>query len=322
MAKINTAALKRGLIAAERNRLKQQTEVRLDPAEHPKLLSIRRAGEKLLEESFRQAGVDTKKLGALQKRYSAELRRVVDKQTADAIRRAPRAKGTVDASIRGQRDALKLLAADKPFFPFPLVTLDKPFLIWAAPHSNIISDSSVEPFNSWAKIRVESSQSSGFEKLSFYFLWDNPSDFYTVINASASLSAIGRLKATAFGGASSLYSFHDSSVGCSASFALWSWWLQPPMATPYTIQPFASVLEAASFWDKSESVSVSQGANLDKTLFLVPPKGVVVLEVAFQVGYSNSHGRALADFESGGFRVACPVVVVALLTSSTAAVVS
>ena len=321
MAKISTAELKRALIAAEKNRLKHRTEVRPDPAQHPKLLSVQRAGEKLLEESFRKAGLDTKKLGALQKQYSAELRRVVDKQTADAIKRASRAKDTVYSSIKSQSQALKLLAADKRFFPFPLITLDKPFLIWAAPHSNIISDSSIEPFNSWAKIRVESSQSSGFEKLSFYFLWDNPSNFYAVINASAFMSATGRLKATAFGGGSAIYSFHDSFVACSASFALWSWWLQPPTSTPYTTQPFASVQEHASFWDKSESVSVSDGANLDKTLFLVPPRGVVVLEVAFQVGYSNSHGRALADFESGAFRVGCPVVVVALLTSPSAAVV-
>jgi hypothetical protein len=321
MAKISTAELKRALRAAEQNRLKHQAHDRLDLAQHPKLLRTQRAGKKLLAEVFRKAGLETRKLAALQKQYNAELQRIVDKQGAEAIKRASRAKDTVRSSIRSQRDALKLLAADQHFFPFPLVTLDKPFLIWATPHSNIISDSSIEPFNSWAKIRVESGSSSGLEKLSFYFLWDNPSNFYTVINASTSMSATGRLKATAFGGGSAIYSTGSSSfVGCSANFALWSWWLNPPTSTPETRQPLGSVQEFATFWDKSEAVTVSDGANLDKTLFLVPPQGVVVLEVSFQVGYSNDDGRALADFESGGFKISCPVVVVAVLTSPSASV--
>jgi hypothetical protein len=319
MAKISTAELKRTLIAAEKNRLKHRAEDGLDPARYPKLASTRREGEKLLDEFFRKAGLDTRKLVALQKQYGAELQRVVDKQTAGAVRRASRAKDTVNSSIKSQRDAFKLLAADKPFFPFPSVSLDKPFLIWATPRANIISDSTIEPFNSRAKIRIESSDSSGLHKLSFYFLWDNPSDFFAVINVSTFMSATGRLKATAFGGPSGIDpTSRFSFVGCSANLALWSWWEQPPNSTPFVTQHIASVEEHASFWDKSNAVSVSDGANLNKTFFLVPPHGVVVIEVAFRVGYNNGHGRALADFETGAFRVTCPVVVVAVLTAPSA----
>jgi len=53
---------------------------------------------------------------------------------------------------------LELMAACDEFIPEPERDLDKPFLIWAQPHANIISDSSVESFNSWAKIRVGKSR--------------------------------------------------------------------------------------------------------------------------------------------------------------------
>jgi len=290
-----------------------------DPAQYPKLSNSQRAGEELFSEFFRKAGLDVKKLGALQEQHNTELRRILDKQKADAIKRASRAKDTVHSSISSQSQALELLAANKPFFQFPFITLDKPFLIWATPHSNIISDSTIAPFNSWAKISVDSTQSSGFDKLSFYFLWDNPSDFYAVINAATFMSASGHLEATAYGGLSGIDpTSRYSDLGVSANFALWAWWVQPPTPTPYATQIFTSISASASFWDNSESASVSDGFNLDKTLFLVPPKGVVVFEVTFAVGYSNGHGHVVADFESGDFKVGCPVVVVSLLTSPSA----
>lgn len=319
MAKISKSELKRALIAAEMKRSKYPTSLRPDPAQHPKLLGSQRAAEKMFEAFFRQAGFDAKKFGVLQKQHNIELRRILDKQNADAAKRASRAKDTVHSTITNQSKTLEFLAASKPFFPFPMVTLDKPFLIWASPRSNIISDSNIEPFNSWAKIKVDSTKSSGIDKLSFYFIWDNPSDFFAVINASTFMSASGHCEVTAHGGLSGIdpttrYSY----LGVSAAFALWEWWKQPPVPTPYATQMFASLAASASFWDNSDSVSVSDGFGLDKTFFIVPPRGVVVIEVALQVSYSNGHGHIVADFESGGFKVGCPVVVVAILTSPSA----
>jgi hypothetical protein len=316
MAKISTAELKRVVIEAEKNRL-QTSNVRIDRARHPRLLSAERAGDEFLSEFFRSKGFDEKRFAALRKQHRAELDRVIEQEDADAIRRSARANRAVQAQIKSQTAALKQLRGSKPFFPFPLVTLDTPFLIWATPRSNIISDSSIEPFNSWAKVRVESSDSEGTHKLSFYYLWDNPSDFFAVINGSTFMGATGRLKASVSGGLSGIDpTSRFSFVWCSVNFALWSWWQQPPTSTPYTTHSLASVAEDASFWDKSEAVSVADGFNLDQTHFLVPPQGVVVFEVTLQISYSNGDGKALADFESGDFRVTCPVVVVALLTGS------
>jgi len=112
-------------------------------------------------------------------------------------------------------------------------------------------------------------------------------------------------------------------LSASAKFALWSLWLNPPSSTPYTTQWFTpSVAASASFWDDSESASVSDGFSLNQSLFIVAPKGFVVFEVAFEVYYSNGDGHIVADFESGDFKISCPVVVVSVLTSPSTLVAS
>jgi hypothetical protein len=316
MAKISTAALKRGLIAAEKKRLKDPVSLGPDPARYPKLLTAQRAGATLYDEFFRQAGLNTRKFGALRKQHGAELARIVEQEKAESIKRASRAKDTVHSSIKNQTQALQALVAGNGFFPFPSFSLDKPFLIWATPHSNILSDSNIEPFNSWAKIRVRKSGSDGREKVSFYFLWSNPSNFYAVISAATFMSATGHLNATSYGGLSGIDpTSRYSQLGCSANFALWSWWQQPPTATPYDNHPFASLWASSGFLDDSKNASISDAASLNKSLFLVPPGSAVVLEVMFQVGYSINHGRVDADFESGDFKIACPVVVVSVLST-------
>jgi hypothetical protein len=154
-------------------------------------------------------------------------------------------------------------------------------------------------------------------------MWDNPSDFYAVINATAAMSATGHLRATAQGGLSGVDpTSRYSNLSVMTSFALWEWWKQPPTSTPYSTQLLKFITVSASFWTKSVVASVSDGSNLDRTSFIVPPRGVVVLEAAFEVVYSNGHGHVIADFESGAFKIACPVAVVSVLSSPSVLVAS
>ena len=67
----------------------------------------------------------------------------------------------------------------------------------------------------------------------------------------------------------------------------------------------------------TQGASVSSGVSLNTTMFAVPPNTVVVFEVAIELDCSvdDSDGYIEADFESGDFRIACPVVVFSLLNS-------
>jgi hypothetical protein len=50
-------------------------------------------------------------------------------------------------------------------------------------------------------------------------------------------------------------------------------------------------------------------------MFAVAPGKGVVFEVALALDYRNDSGDIEADFESGDFKIACPVVVFSLLNS-------
>ena len=61
--------------------------------------------------------------------------------------------------------------------------------------------------------------------------------------------------------------------------------------------------------------SVNAGVGLNKAMFAVPPRNVVVFEVGVIIDYDNNDGNIEADFEHGDFQIACPVVVFSLLNS-------
>ena len=65
----------------------------------------------------------------------------------------------------------------------------------------------------------------------------------------------------------------------------------------------------------TEATSVSDGLRLSTTMFAVPPNDVVVFEVALSLYCDNESGNIDADFASGDFQIACPVVVFSLLNN-------
>ncbi len=306
--KISKAELKKAILAVEAERLKHPVVFRLNSAQYPKLLSSRRAKEKLVSEFLREAGLDTKKFEALEEQQSAEQERIIDKHKADALKRASRQNDTLHSTILEQSKALQGLTAPGDFFPNPAFSLDKPFLVWTAPLL-ALSDSAVVPFGSWAKFKVASSESRT-QTVGFYFYWANPYDVYAVINATTFMSAIGHVKAHA----PWTYGVNTSSVTIAALFALW---FGLPQNTPYESEVLGSVGAWGGLFTGGETnaISISAGVNLNKTMFAVPPKEVVIFEVALAVIYENDDGNIEADFESGDFKITCPIVVVSLLNS-------
>jgi hypothetical protein len=168
------------------------------------------------------------------------------------------------------------------------------------------------PFGSFAKFKFSTSQ-SGIQKVGFYFYWPNPFEDYAVINAATFISATGHLKSHAPWG----YWTNTSEVIATALFNLWFGW-----PTAVTSSTYASALLGRSgalstpfIGPDTEGTSVSSGVSLNTTMFAVPPRTVVVFEVALALDYDNDSGDIEADFESGDFKIACPVVVFSLLNS-------
>lgn len=265
----------------------------------------------MLSSFLREAGLDLEKFQALQEQRSMELEGVVAKHKTEALRRASQQKDTLYSSIGEQSKALRDLVSRNDFFPNPSFSLDTPFLIGSIPLIGI-SDSAAVPFGSWAKFNFSTSQ-SGTQKVGFYFFWTNPYEDYAVINAATFMSATGHLKSHA----PWTIGVNESQVEADALLNLWFGW-----PTDVTSSSSASVFlgNTGAFGStftggETEGTSVSQGVSLDTTMFAVPPGNIVVFEVALLLDYENDSGDIEADFESGDFKIACPVVVFSLLNS-------
>ena len=306
---MSTAELKKRIVAAEAERSKHPVAFRPDRLQQAKLEKGRRASEEMMSGLLREAGLDTKKFAALQQQRTIELERMVDKHKAEALRRASRRRGTLHPSISAQTAALQALAGSE-FFPNPTYSFPTPFLVWTTPLQNI-SDSAIVPFGSWAKFRFGTSQRRGVQKVSFYFQGTNPLNDYVLINASTFLSATGHLKAHApwtFGA-------NASSVQATALLNLWVGLPSAVTSSQHGSEVLgrARALSFITSGGDTTGTSISSGVSLHATHFAVPPGALLVMEVALAIEYDNDDGNIDADFESGDFKIACPVVVVSLL---------
>ncbi|HYT89893.1 MAG TPA: hypothetical protein VEL76_14400 [Gemmataceae bacterium] len=304
MKRISKAELKKAILAVEAERAKHPVAFRPDPAQHPRLEKSRRASEEMVSGFLREAGLDMEKFQALQERHSVQLERMVAKHKTDALRRAARQKDTLHSSVLGQSEAFQSL---DDFF-----SLDTPFLIWTTPL--LPTDSAAVPLGSWAKFRVTTSEYQGTPKVGFYFYWPSPFSDYAVINAATFMSATGHLKSHAPWGIWP----NTSWVTATAQFGLWFGFPRDVASTSYASEFLGGTGEYGGgifIPGDTSALSISAGVGLSKTMFAVPPGSVVVFEVALQIEYENNDGDIDADFESGDFRITCPVVVFSLLNS-------
>jgi hypothetical protein len=317
MKKISTAELKKAILAVEAERLKHPAAFRPDRAQRATLQKTRQASEKMVSGFLRKAGLDLRQFQAPQEKRGAELQRMVAQHKADALRLAAQRKNTLYSSIAGQSKALGDLTTQSGFFPYPTFTLETPFLIWSIPVADI-SDSAAVPFGSFAKFKFSTSQ-SGTQKVAFYFYWPNPFKDYAVINAATFMSATGHLRSHAPWGLGT----NVSSVQATALFNLWFGWPTGVTSSTYAGAYLGGTgaLAQTFIGSDTEGTSISAGVSLNTTMFAVPPGDVVVFEVALALDYENDSGDIEADFESGDFKIACPVVVFSLLNSPPGAMI-
>jgi hypothetical protein len=309
--RITKAKLKKALTKAAAQRANQLSGLRTNDAQRAQLEKSRLASEKLLSEFLTSAGLDLKKLQTAQGQQSAVQERLVERQKNAALRSAARNKGRLQASIQKQRNAWLALGSQGDIFTNPTFTLDMPFLIWSTPFF-LLSDSAAVPFGSWAKFNFETSQPSGEERVSFYFLWESPFTDYAVINATTSLSATGYLQAHA------PWSFEDnqSVVSASADFNIWIGFPNGSLAasTGFFLDAIGALGQFVT-GSSTEGSSVSAGLSISNTMIAIPPRAAVFFEVALVLDYEVDHGggNIEADFNSGDFEIACPVVVYSIL---------
>ena len=289
---------------------------------------------KLQRRNLLAAGLDkadASTLRAIQDETRSELRRVLQRQHAKAIERSAEVKTAFQGAIESQREVLGRIVAGgvSPFVQ--QVVLDAPFLIWPSSLSSdlTLDTYQIEPWNSWAKFKVDSTSEVDAVEVDFYFFWENKTKNPVLIDVSTQLmlNGYGRTDIPQHWG-----DWEFSLIRIGAHLSLVEGWNQPPtsparqasqvqkaleVSVEYSSDPFPLPFsfmthsEGSSWWGHGFGEGVSQSYGLAYNKELVPPGGGVVIKVGPDIGWIN-HGNAgiEADFNSGDFQIMCPFVQV------------
>ncbi len=330
MAKTNESQIKNSIMAAsnisrirdERNNLINTQSV----PKHSPIIKNQSISNRLLTSYFSKNGLDFDKFDKILLQNQKERELILEKLKADSLTESAKMKNMQYKTIENRRKTIETLT-NNVTAPYPYyVTLDKPFLIW--PTSGLFfDDSHYEPWNSWGKVKLDSSKSSSdnpnlfWEELGFYFLWENPVDKWAVINVDGYLIQNGFCSVQSDGG----YFAGDrrSSVNIYSNLRLLEWWNQPPtqpmMQSDQSQLIFSISCYSGDMFDFDGGFNgdyIFRGSDSRYNLFLIPPNGVTVFEIISLISYSNgiNGGSAHVDFASNDFKVTCPFVLLAILT--------
>jgi hypothetical protein len=318
MPKLTERQIKAAISAREKE---VRADLKLRKAMFARMQASRRQGEKVLTSYLKKTGFDFKAYDRIHAQQQAEMHRLLKEAQKAAIKRSSSRKKELAHGVENWRKNIErfrdatLVSKFVPAFE----VVDTPFLIW--PTNDLeLTDSHIEPWNNTAKIRGLW-RGTGNENLRFIFVWENPSDKWTVVNVESYLAVNGACDAFAEGG---FIVGSINGVFVQASLNVWEWWNQPPtMLSPQATQTQRVLAVSASGGGllsnlgggSVDSASASGNHDLRSTLFSLPPHGVAVFEVALEFFYDNTGGGMIqANFASGDFGVKCPAVVIAVLS--------
>jgi hypothetical protein len=256
-----------------------------------------------------------------------EMRRMLDEQRADAARESSKMQETFRLAAQSRYEAVRYVGAGGAKVHLGNIgLLDKPFLIWATPHANILDDSSIERGRSWAKIKVERSEwvyDNSLDRLTFYYLWENETGYTVVVDVSAYTTLWGFWQGAGFSyhkddpghvhqpgepPDTELNAYGSAHLDLSANLTLYEWWHEPPTIAPLQNSPdqhtrIGFLNRDWRGWNNGTSSTIFAGFALAQNLVVIPAGGVLVTEVSLDAVHWVDHGHVLADFSSGDFQV-------------------
>lgn len=310
MPQLNEAQMKALLSASKDAR---RASANLASAEQSRLSMHPKPYENVAASQLAAAGFEVEKFEKHRQQHQTELRRMLEKRKAEAIEYSIEAKNSLRHGIDNRIKNVELLPAQPV-----LELLTTPFLIWWSQGIDF-PEVHYEAVNSWAKFSIHSESSLNVdENLTFYYLWTNPSDRFSVINVDGYLAVDGFCAARSEGGF--WPGFRYSLIEMNAELHPLEWWNQPPtepLAQFGQNQNVVNLSTNTSGFMDSDAVAfqhVFRGFDLRHELFLVPPGETAVIEVALSMTYGSSEGAVDIDLSSGEFRVLCPAVLVGIVS--------
>ncbi|MBV9090222.1 MAG: hypothetical protein JO044_10035 [Mycobacteriaceae bacterium] len=282
----------------------------------------------LAAEQFARIGLDPAKLEPELAAQRAEDDRRLKEIKADAVAQSAARAASLRRLTDAERSALEGLAATTgngsgtQYF-----ALDSPVEIWAT-DGVAIESSTIEPYNSRAKIRrddsiyrsVDEAILSGVTKfLHFYYLWENPrQDAYVSVNVNALLTLNGFCSAHSRG---AVFPGGKAKLSLAPTLDLVQTWTVPiSSAAPQsgasqTAVDITADSEGVFTHDQTVYAVEFRGFALSYDQEIVPPGQNLIIDVALSIYDDVDNGEVSADFATGEFYVLSPLVQLAILAS-------
>jgi hypothetical protein len=312
------------LVAAQH--LKRDDDTALgatNPARNRRLLQSKRVKEKV-EEQLRRAGIDTESLERELATGRAESERRLTELKEDAVSQS----GSRAESLRHLLDdaaaAFDGLFATSGDSPTQYQTLDSPVQIWATDGIDVVS-TSIEPYKSQAKVRMEASYYTSFfgaylageeQLLHFQYLWGNPrQDASAVVNVNAIVALNGFCSAHSDGG---ITGGGTARLDLEPTVDLIQTWTQPISSAPpqpgesYRVASISADSSGLFSGDHDTSAVVFRGTSVGYQQAIVPAGQYLIIDVALRFYSETIDGKVTADFTTGLFNVQSPFVSLAI----------
>jgi len=276
-------------------------------------LWIRRNLRKHLQPLLSEMKFDKDKADQLLTRHRKDVEAYLQKQEKKSARQAAAVTKAYRKAWDNRRAALTHLG-NKPYIPAPTI-LDTPFSVFTFPSAMLVEDH-IESGNSWAKILWSDDHDVESKRVSvrFFFVWENPNDYVSVINIRASIIARGQCMVSAYpgvilGGWSSL--FLTTQLRAHLSGAVIGGNEQEQKITSLWADTWGSIVGGNKSSDLEDIFSEK---NLAIETILVEPRQMVIIDVKMMASYYIDNGRVDLTFVRDHPYVACPAVTIEVLS--------
>jgi hypothetical protein len=352
MQKFDESEIQKVLSATREPSPEEKKFYQAQEAEHARLRAHQRSITKNLSKCLVKAGLDMAEYDKIRHQNETEIHHFLEKQKAYALQNSAAAKNHLRHRVNDWRQTIEFLKVHpiphppigpvKPVYP-NYVALETPFFIFTGPVPDLytgpswptlyIDSTHIEPWNNVAKVNgfwarnynwnESVNTPDGYVKLSFYFLWQNPSDKYAVIDVASSLVLNGWLYTFADGGF--LGFGGKGALQLDVYLCLYEWWKQQPNQFPTQYSPqqttqhqyVTDIPPVDGGWngaDKQKTVKGKYDLSYTEMIVDPSPQGVVVFEVMLQIYTKNDSAGNTLDFSTGDFEVMCPALVLNVLT--------
>ncbi|RDH77767.1 hypothetical protein DVS77_15520 [Mycolicibacterium moriokaense] len=294
-----------------------------NPARGRRVLPGKRVKEQV-EEQLRCAGIATE---ALERELAAE-RAESERRLAELREEAVSQSGSRAESLRHLLDgaiaAVDGLVATTGDSATQYQTLDSPVQIWATDGIDVVS-TSIEPYKSQAKVRMEASYYTSFfgaylageeQLLHFQYLWGNPrQDASAVVDVNAIVALNGFCSAHSDGG---ITGGGTARLDLEPTVDLIQTWTQPLSSAPpqpgqsYRVASISADSSGLFSSDHDTSAVVFRGTAVGYQQEIVPAGAYLIIDVALRFYSETIDGKVTADFTTGLFNVQSPFVSLAI----------